>query len=414
MSVQSTFAYRARDAAGEIVSGSMVASSEDEVSARLRAEGKFILAVDDKPMLGATQLDTRQIRRNQAAKSVGREDVIAFCQQLAVMLETGVPMAEALDAFCKQTTKREFRLVLEILRDDIYGGETFSAAMTKWPSVFPRMMISLIKASEASGTMALMLDRVGQYLGKERQTLKQIRGALAYPMFMMSTGVVLSMFLMIFILPKFAAIYEKRSAALPTPTKILLGLSDLLTTQYLYYGPALIVILVAGFIFVSQPVGRHTLDWLRLNFPVVKTMYRQLYITRSARTMATLLGAGVSVLDIIDICRGVTNNKCYDVLWDDMEQGIRDGKQISDSITPFPYIPPNVASMVASGERSGKLGDVMARLSEFAEQELDDSIKQVTAFVEPVMIICMGVVVGGVAMALLLPIFKMGNVMAGG
>jgi len=414
MSAQSTFAFRARAATGEIVTGSMVAANAEEVGARLRAEGRYVLAIDDKPLRADAPLDADQLRRNESAKRVRREDVIAFCQQLAVMLETGVPLAEALDAFCRQTTRKEFRAVLEILRDDIYGGETFSAAMAKWPRVFPRMMISLMKASEASGTMAMMLSRIGEYLHKERRTLKQIKGALSYPMFMMGTGIVLSIFLMVFILPRFATIYEQRSAALPAPTKVLLTASNFLTSQYMYYGPALLVGGIGLCIFLRQPVGRQSCDWLRLNTPVLRPMFAQLYITRSARTMATLLPAGVNLLDIIDICRGVTNNACYGDLWNNMEQGVRDGKQISDAVNQCPYVPPNVASMIASGERSGQLGDVMERIAEFSEQELDSAVKQVTAYIEPIMVICMGIVVGGVAMALLLPIFKMGNVMSGG
>ena len=414
MPAQSTFAYRARDNSGEVMTGSIVAASAEEVGARLRAEGKYVLAVDDKPLRADAALDADQVRRNEAARRVKREDVIAFCQQLSVMLETGVPLTEALDAFCRQTSSGEFRHVLEVLRDDIYGGDKFSSAMARWPRVFPRMMVSLMKASEASGTMAMMLGRVGEYLSKERRTLKQIKGALSYPMFMMVAGVVLSVFLMIFILPRFASIYEKRSAALPTPTKVLLGASEILTQQYLYYVPVLLALAAGWIFFVRRPAGRLVCAWLRLHMPVLKTMYGQLYITRAARTMATLLTAGVNLLDIIEICRGLIDNVRFNMLWDDMEQGVRDGKQISEAIEKSPYMPPNVASMVASGERSGRLDEVMERIAEFSEQELDNAVKQVTSFIEPVMICCMGVLVGGVAMALLLPIFKMGNVLSGG
>jgi type IV pilus assembly protein PilC len=414
LTVQSTFSYRARTSAGEVVTGSMTAESAQEVSARLRSEGKYVLNIDDKPLRAETELNADQIRRNEAAKRCRREDVIAFCQQLAVMLETGVPLSEALDAFYRQMPRREFRAVLAVLRDDVCSGDTFSTALARWPRVFPRLMISLMKASEASGTMAMMLARIGEYLHKERRTLKQIKGAMSYPMFMMGAGVLLSMFLMVFILPRFAKIYERRSAALPTPTRVLLEVSSFLTEQWLYYVPALGLLTIGWLIFVRQPMGVRTCDWMRLNLPILRTMFRQLYITRAARTMSTLVSAGVSVLDIISICRGITNNVCFNVLWDQMEEGVRGGQQISDAVTQSPYIPPNVASMIASGERSGRLGEVMERVAEFSEQELEGAVKQVTGYVEPVMIICMGVVVGGVAIALLLPIFKMGNVMAGG
>ena len=413
MTAQSTFAFKARDSSGSVVSGSMVAISAEEVGLRLRAEGKYVLSVQDNALRASEELDQEQFRRNEAAKRVRRDDVIAFCQQLSVMLETGVPLTEALDAFCAQTPRKEFREVLEVLRDQIYAGEKFSVAMAKWPRVFPNMMVSLMKASEASGTMSMMLGRIGDYLAKERRTARQIKGAMSYPAFMMFTAVALTVVLMAFVLPKFAKIYEMRSASLPTPTKALLTMSDFITQQYIYYGPVLGVAFAAVFFYVRQPSGRKTCDWLRLNLPVLRTMYTQLYITRAARTMATLLDSGVNLLDIIAICRGVTNNHFYDRLWDAMEKGVRDGRQISDAVFACPYVPRNIASMINSGERSGRLAEVMERIASFSEEELDTAVRKVTAYIEPMMIMFMGVVVGGVAMALLLPIFSMGKVMGG-
>lgn len=414
MPAQATFSYRARDAAGQIVSGSLLASSAEEVGSRLRSEGKYILSVQDKAMSAAAALDERQVRRNEAAKRVRREDVIAFCQQLSVMLETGVPLTEALDSFCEQMPRKEFKQVLATLRDEIYSGEKFSVAMSRWPRVFPSMMVSLMKASEASGTMAMMLGRIGDYLAKERRTARQIKGALGYPMFMMGFAVLMTAFLMVFVLPRFARIYEMRSATLPAPTRVLLGISKFFMTQYMYYGPALLLLAIAAFLFLRHPVGRKVRDWLRLSAPLIGKMYRQLYVTRAARTMATLLSSGVNLLDIIGICRGVTDNVYYDRLWTSMENGVREGQQMSDAIFEAKFISRNVASMIASGERSGRLASVMDRIAVFSEEELDVAVKQVTSYIEPIMIVFMGVVVGGVAMALLLPVFSMGKVMAGG
>ncbi|MHC4306002.1 MAG: type II secretion system F family protein [Planctomycetota bacterium] len=414
MPAQSTYAYKARNAAGEVMAGTVVATSAEEVSARLRAEGQFVFEIDESPMRVFADLDERQIRRNEAAKRVRREDVIAFCQQLSVMLETGVPLSEALDAFRRQTARPEFRQVLEVLADDIDSGEPLSAAMEKWPRVYPGMMISLMKASEASGTMATMLGRVGDYLGKDRRTIKQIKGALGYPLFMMASGVAITIFLMSFVLPRFARIYEQREASLPAPTKFLLSISEFLTTQYLWYGPVTVFLLIALVIWVKRPLGRRMLDWIRLHLPGIRTMYTHLYVTRVTRTMATLLSAGVNVLDVIDICRGVTGNVYYNDLWNSMERGVREGRQISDAVFKSSLVPPNVASMIAAGERSGQLSEVMEKISEFSQEELDGSVSRVTTYIEPIMIVFMGVVIGGVATALLLPIFNMGRVMSGG
>ncbi len=413
MPAQSTYAYKARTSSGEVTGGTMVAGSAEEVSARLRAEGKFVFDIEASPLRALIELDHNQIRRNEAAKRVRREDVIAFCQQLAVMLETGVPLSEALDAFCKQMHRPEFRAVMEVLCDDIDSGQPLSAAMAKWPRVFPGMMVSLMKASEISGTMATMLGRVGEYLGKERRTLKQIRGALAYPIFMVSAGIAITIFLMSFVLPRFAKIYEARSASLPRPTRILMGISDFMTRDYLWYGPAAVVVAIAFFLWMRARSGRRARDWVRLRVPIIRTMYTHLYVTRASRTMATLLAAGVNVLDVIDICRGVTGNTYYDTLWNDMERGVREGRQISDAVFKSALIPPGVASMVAAGERSGRLPEVMERIADFSQEELDSSVARVTTFIEPLMIVFMGGVIGTVATALLLPIFSMSKVMTG-
>lgn len=412
MSAKATYAYRIRDAAGGVVTGTLVASSPEEVGAKLRAEGKIVLSVNEHG-LRASAVDPVQIKRAEAAKRVKRDDVIALCQQLSVMLETGVPLTEGLDAFCRQTQSPALRQVLEVMRDDIYGGEPISVAMAKWPRVFPVMIVSLMKASEASGTMSMMLGRVGDYLAKERRTARQIRGALAYPTFMMLIGFVLTVFLMVFVLPRFSAIYASRSAALPLPTQVLLAISNFTIHQWMYHIPATIGLVSGTWFWLKTASGKRFLDNARLRVPVLKTLYGHVYLTRSARTMSTLFSSGVNLLDIISICRGVTNNCVYDELWINMEQGVRDGRQITDAVMNSSLIPPNVASMIAAGERSGRLGDVMARIAEFAEEELDAAVKQVAAIIEPLMICTLGVVVGGVALSLLLPIFSMGKVMSG-
>jgi len=414
MPAQSTYAFKARDARGQVIAGSVTASSAEEVGARLRSEGKYVISVRENALRATQELDAEQVRRSETAKRVKRDDVIAFAQQLSVMLETGVPLSEALEAFQKQAGRKEFRQVLAGLSDDVHSGEPLSKSMAKWPRVFPPIMLSLMRASEASGTMALMLGRIGEYLGKERKTLKQIRGALAYPTFMVLSGVAMTVFLMAFVLPRFAKIYSQRAASLPTPTRILIGISDFVTTQYMYYGPTIAVLAVGTWLALRTVKGKRSVDWVKLNSPVIGKMFNHLYITRMSRTMATLLGAGVNLLDIIDICRGVTANSYYLDLWNTMERGVRDGHQISDAVFASGLIPPNIASMIASGERSGRLSDVMARIALFSEEELEASVKQATSFIEPAMIIIMGVLIGAVAMALLLPIFSLGNMMSGG
>lgn len=414
MAEKSTYSYRARDASGQLISGTLVASTADEVASVLRSEGRYVVAIGEQALKQTAELDSGQVLLNEAAKRVKRSDVVAFAQQIAIMLDAGVSLSEALETFQKQVRNREFRTVLTSLCEDVYAGEQLSKAMSKWPRVFPTLMVSLMKASEASGTMSEMLARVGDYLGKEQKTVRQIKGALSYPIFMLLLGLGITMFLMAVVLPRFARIYEQRSATLPTPTKILIGASEFVMQDYMYYGPAIAGLFFVVLIWRTFPSYRKCVDWLKLKTPVLRGLFGQLYLTRATRTMATLLGSGVGLLDAISISRGVTNNHFWEELWDDVEERVRDGGRLADAFSDSWLIPPNVASMIAAGDRSGRTSQVMDRIAHFSEEELDAAVKQATAFIEPLMICVMGVVVGGVALALLMPIFTIGNVMGGG
>ncbi len=413
MPAQATFTFRVRESGGEIVSGQMSAASADEVALRLRNDGKYVVSIEERGLVDLPRLDREQIRRNEAAKRIKRDDVIAFSQQLAVMLDAGVPLAEALQTFCRQSRSAEFKAVLGVLSERVCAGEPLSTAMAQWPRVFPRLMVSLMKASEASGTLAMMLSRVGGYLAKERKTAKQIKSAISYPLFMLTLGVAITVFLMSVVLPRFAKLYEQRSAMLPAPTRVLLAVSDFLTGQWMYYGPLLGGFVIGFLVWRSFPSGQRTLDWLRLHVPILRTLYSQLYLTRATRTLATLLSAGVALLDAIAITRGVTANVYWDDLWRRVEGGLREGRNFGDLFADAEVVPPNVASMIVAGDKAGKLPEVLNKIAAFSEEELDSAVKQTTSFIEPLMICLMGLVVGGVAIALLLPVFTIGNVMSG-
>ncbi len=408
-----TFAWKARDASGKQICGSQSAATVAEVAGQLRSKGLFVTAIDPEPLLRpdvAEQEDTASV----VDKRVKRDEVIAFCQQLAVMLDTGVPLSEALEALSQQTKHRDFRTVVDGLHQDVRSGEALSTAMARRRKVFPRIVVSLVRASELSGTLPLMLERVSGYLSRERKTLRQIKGAMAYPIIMGATAVAVTAIIVTFVLPRFAKIYEMRATTLPWPTRALLAISDAITGTWMYWLPALIIAAIAVVLWYRTRTGRRFIDLLKLRLPILGPMSAQLYTTRASRTLSTLLAAGVGVLDAIGICRDVTNNVQFDRMWVDMEQNIRNGHPLSDAVFDSPHVPSYVASMIASGERSGRLPHVMDRVAGFADEELEARVKKVGGLIEPVMILVMGTVVGAVAIAMLLPIFSMSRVVAGG
>jgi type IV pilus assembly protein PilC len=407
------FSFQARDSKGQLVSGAVTAPSLADASRQLRSEGKFLVHLAE----GGSGLNAAAVSPElplpEPTGRVTREDVIQFAHQMAIMIQTGVPIGEALESVAQQTPNPAFRKVTADVSRAVQNGSALSQALSAQAAVFPHVMISLIHASEASGTMGPMLERISNYLAKERATLKKVRGAMLYPVFMAMMAIGVTIFLLAFVLPRFAAIYEGKGAALPMPTQILLSSSHVLIEFWHLWLGAAVVGVGAWLWFASTPVGVVFFDHLKLSAPVIGGLFRQLYITRAMQTMGTLINAGVPVLDMIGITRRVTNNHLYQNLWDHVDEQLRHGTQLSHAIAGSPLIPPSICRMIASGEKAGRLGQVMERIAEHTEQDFDESIKRATQFIEPVMVSVMGLLIGGVAISLLLPIFSVGRVMAG-
>jgi type IV pilus assembly protein PilC len=403
-----SFTYNARDYHGQPVAGTIDARSQSEALRLLDRDGKTVIDIH----LGTKNIDAEEIRVRHAAGTVRREEVISFAGQLSVMLETGVPLADALDAFVKSSKSGGLRNVTEVIADRIHSGVPFSGAIHEFPRVFPNLMVSLMRASEASGKMGEMLARVSDYLAKERRTARQIKGALTYPMVMITLAVAVTGFLVTWVLPRFARIYASREAGLPRPTKVLLASSEFILLNWISILIAF-GILVSGLLFFrATPRGRRAIDTLKLKAPVLGPMYRLFYLTRATRTLGTLLASGVPLLDAVRIVRDVTENTLWTDLWLRMEHAMTGGQTIAQVVTESWLIPPPVAQMIAAGERSGRLPEVLDKIAKASETDLDEAVKAASQLIEPAMIIFMGATIGGIAIALLLPIFNVANVMA--
>lgn len=416
-----TFAYKARDSKGQQVSGAIEARSQNEALRLLEREGKAVTDIvqgtKPAPLAEAAPAPVATAPEPQRSRTSGvggvkREEVISFASQLAVMLETGVPLSEALDAFNESTRPGPLRRVVGIVADRIHGGVAFSAAIREYPKVFPSLMVTLLEASEASGKMSMMLGRIAEYLGKERRTARQIKGALTYPGVMVTLAVTVTVFLVTWVLPRFARIYESREAALPTLTKFVLGVSNFMIERW-YIVAGSVALVIGAFVLTRiTRRGRRALDWCKLKFPVLGPMFSRYYLTRATRTLGTLLSSGVPLLEAVRIVRGVTGNDYWLDLWASIESSMTAGGTFSDSIRASWLVPAPVAQMIAAGEKSGRLPDVLDRVATSSEADLDEAIKSATQLIEPAMIVFMGTTIGGIAIALLLPIFNVANVMA--
>jgi type IV pilus assembly protein PilC len=363
--------------------------------------------------LGGAPVDANEVMTRFAAKNVGREEVIAFTSQIAIMLDTGVPLADALKAYTEQSRSVHTRRVVGVVSSRVTAGVSFSESLAEFPGVFPPIVVNLMRAAEASGTLAPMLTRVSQYMAQERRTARQIKGALMYPAAMVSLAVVVTGFLVIWVLPRFAKIYQSREAALPAPTRIVLGASEFIAANGAGIVATLIALTIGGFLFLRSATGRRTLDRVRIGAPVIGKIFSKLYLVRSTRTLGTLLAAGVTLLEAIRIVRGVTQNLLWQELWDKVEQAMTSGKTVSSVVAVSGLIPASAAQMIAAGERTGRLPEVLEKIAHSADDELDETIRVATQLIEPAMIVFMGVTIGGLALALLLPIFSISNVLSG-
>ncbi|MCK4999300.1 MAG: type II secretion system F family protein [Anaerohalosphaera sp.] len=346
-----------------------------------------------------------------------QSEIILFTTQLAVMLESGVVLSDAIEAIGEQMKHGVFRSVIEDIAERIKNGESFSSSLSYYPKIFDTMFLSVVKASEASGRMPEMLEVLSGYLGADAETRKQVKSAMVYPIIMLLMAVSATGSLMFFVLPRFAKIYESKGAALPKLTQILLGCSSLLGNEMVL--AALFTVIIGAFFFFRSWKetlnGQKVLDWAKVHTPIFGTMFIDSVLTRNMRIMATMVNTGVSLLEALEVMQLSCGNYYFRCLWNATDKKIRDGYQLSESIMIAPYsdmIAPGVIQMLKAGEKSGRLGHVCDKVSIFYEKKLSSSIKTATSLIEPVMIILMGGVIGTIAIALLLPVFRISSVMA--
>ncbi len=348
---------------------------------------------------------------------VKHAELILFTTELSVMLDSGVVLSDALDAIVEQADNDKFKMIITDLAETVKRGETFSEALTAYPKAFNTMFISMVKASEASGRMVDMLQVLSGYLDFECETRKRIKGALTYPFIMALMAVAATGTLMFFVLPRFMSIYEARGAALPKITRILVGFSSILGDFQAMTAIITVVIMVstALYYFARTVTGRWVIDSLKIHTPVIGTMFVDMVITRSMRIMATMINTGVQLLDAIHVVEESCENYYFQRLWASTDEKIRDGYQLSESILVSPgaeLIAPGIIQMLRAGEKGGKLGEVCDKISVFYEKKLEGSITNVMAMIEPLMITILGAIIGTIAIALLLPVFRISTVIA--
>ncbi|MBV8781777.1 MAG: type II secretion system F family protein [Phycisphaerae bacterium] len=401
-----SFSYSARDESGQSINGTIAAESMQEATRRLRAEGKYPIEVhraDEKRTIAGGR---------GGGIRISRAELIQLSTQLAIMSETGVTLLDALNCIRTQAGRPQMQSLMNELATQVEGGADLSAALARHPRTFPRLYIALMKASERSGMLGKMLNRATQYLRDEQDTRRRVKGALTYPAIMLSFAVLTTTFLLAFVMPKFTVIYASKGAALPVPTRVLMAMSDALVTNWMAITGSVVGTAIAGYFYFRAATGRRQWHWLQLRLPLIGPMFRKMHLARGMRMIGTMAGAGVGLIDCVTTATDLSENVYFEELWKDVSLKIQTGKQLSEPLSASPLVPRSVAQMISSGERGGKLGFVMEQIATFSEQELKETIAELTRYIEPAMIVVMGFIIGGVALALMLPIFTISRVVA--
>jgi len=392
-----SFAYTVRDPLGQVHEGSIEAASPEEAAQQLRHDGFQVLEIDEDQGRGFDLLAPR----------ISRSDIIYMTSQLAIMIETGITVSASLETLSEEESNPTLKSLLEELKSAVEEGEDFSSALQRHPRYFDRTYVSLVRASEATGTLDEMLERIATYLRKGLETRSKVRSAMAYPATMGVLGIAVTLFLLIYILPKFEPMFNRDGVKLPGITVFLMSASEVLL-GYWYAWLGLLIALAVGFWFGRRTEqGARMLDYAKLHAPILGPLFRKVAISRSVRTLGTMVASGVSMLDALQLTAEVAGNRYYEDVWHDVADQVTQGRQIHQALRAHPLVPTMLIQMISSGEETGKLDMVLLRVSDYYDAEVDISIKTTTSLIEPIMISLMGAVVGGIGMALLLPIFSL-------
>jgi type IV pilus assembly protein PilC len=403
------FKYTARDAAGKKVEGSMQAPTQDAAVADIKKKGLSVMNIE--PVAKAGGLGTMFSGFGKVtAKSarVNLNDLVIFTRQLATMISAGIPLLECMEILAEQTDNQGFRAVLSQIVGDIRGGTDFSTALSKHPRVFEDIYVNMVRAGEVSGQIDEILVRLAEYQEKTAKLRGQIKAAMTYPVISLAMIFSITMFLLIFIIPKFKQIFESMNIDLPAITAFLLDVGDFMENDWYYVFGGLIAI---GFLIYSYgrtPFGRRHIDYIKLQAPVFGPLFKKVAVSRFARTFATLIQSGVPILGALEIVASTAGNKVIEDLVLDASESVRQGETLATPLATKPKLfPPMVTRMIAIGEKSGALEQLLTKIAEFYDQQVEVAVEQLTSLIEPIMIGIMGFLVGGMVLAIFLPIFKL-------
>ena len=391
------FVYTGRTRGGQTITGEMDAGNREAVVAKLRSQQITATAVRPKP---------RDITIPGFGGGVGEKDIVVFTRQFATMIDAGLPLVQCLEILASQQENKVFKKALTEIRQSVEGGLTFAAAFKQHPKVFTSLYANMVEAGEAGGILDTILNRLAQYMEKAMSLKKKVKSAMIYPSTIVSVAMVVVIFLLIFVIPTFKSMFEGFGATLPLPTQIVLEMSRIVRQNFLVGIGAIVGGIVALKWWYGTPGGNWTIDALLLKAPVFGILIRKVSVAKFTRTLGTLISSGVAILDGLEITASTAGNKVVEAAIMKTRASISEGKTIAEPLKDSGVFPPMVVQMIAVGEQTGALDDMLGKIADFYDEEVDTAVGNLTSLLEPMLMVFLGVIIGGVVIAMYLPIFK--------
>ena len=395
-----TFAYVVKDKAGKTHSGTLETESRNNLIEQLWKQEFVIISIDERSQGKPSVLKIGQ-------PGIKAYQIVVFSRQLATMVDSGIPIVQALDVLADQLEDRNFKQVLQKMRDDVEAGTSLSEAAGRHPKAFSEFFVNMIRAGESSGRLDEILDRVASYTEKVDTLQRKVKASLFYPAFVSLLAFGITTFLVVVIVPKFKEIFTSLGGEMPLPTLLLLGLSDFMKKWLVMEIIAGFLLVIAFRVYLTTPGGRFWFDRLTLRFPIIGKLLQKVVIARFSRTLATLVKSGVPILSSLEIVAKTSGNKVVEQAVLAARASIKEGENIADPLAHSKVFPGMVTRMISVGEKTGELEKMLTKVADFYESEVDAAVTALTSLIEPLVIAVLGVIIGGIVVALFMPIFKL-------
>ncbi len=345
--------------------------------------------------------------------NVTEDDVIVFSRQFSTMIDAGLPIIQCLDILFSQQENPTFKKAIKQIKSDVEGGQTFAEALQKHPKMFDTLFVNMVAAGEAGGILDIILRRLSAYMEKMAKLKRQVKGAMTYPIVTICIAVIVVGVILVFVIPTFVDMFASFGSELPLPTQIVVGASNFTIGNIHWIIIGIVLTIIAYKQFGKTPFGRKFLDTMYLKIPVFGVLIRKVAVSKFTRTMGTMLNSGVSILEALDIVAKTAGNVIIEDAIYTVRAGISEGRTMADPLTESGIFPSMVCSMISVGESTGALDTMLEKIADFYDDEVDQAVENLTAMIEPFMLVFLGVVVGGLVVSMYLPIFQMAGAVGG-